>query len=125
MSLFSLFYRDKLQSFQPKVAQSAVVEELDNLTTALSAWVFVQHNEDGTHNTRTTYGLDFVPVGGMVRWGGATTSIPAGWLLADGAAVSRAAYPLLFTAIGITAGSGDGSTTFNLPNVANFMILVG
>ena len=39
-----------------------------------------------------------------------------GWLLCDGQAVSRATYELLFNAIGVDFGVGDGSTTFNLPN---------
>lgn len=43
-------------------------------------------------------------------------SIPNGWLLADGSAISRAAFPDLFIAIGIAYGSGDGTTTFNLPD---------
>jgi phage-related tail fiber protein len=42
---------------------------------------------------------------------------PAGWLKADGAAVSRTTYAALFTAIGTTFGVGDGSTTFNLPDL--------
>lgn len=42
---------------------------------------------------------------------------PVGWLACDGAAVSRAGFPALFTAIGTTWGAGDGSTTFNLPNL--------
>lgn len=41
---------------------------------------------------------------------------PAGWLKANGAAVSRTAYAALFAAIGTTYGVGDGSTTFNLPD---------
>lgn len=41
---------------------------------------------------------------------------PAGWLLCDGAAVSRTTYANLFTVIGTTYGAGDGSTTFNLPD---------
>lgn len=41
---------------------------------------------------------------------------PAGWLWADGRAVSRATYAALFGAIGTTYGAGDGSTTFNLPD---------
>jgi hypothetical protein len=43
-------------------------------------------------------------------------SIDKGWIAANGAAVSRAAYPALFRKIGTTYGAGDGSTTFNLPN---------
>jgi microcystin-dependent protein len=42
---------------------------------------------------------------------------PAGWLKANGAAVSRSTYAALFTAIGTTFGVGDGSTTFNLPDL--------
>jgi microcystin-dependent protein len=48
-------------------------------------------------------------------FGGGT--IPSGWLLCDGSAVPRGAYPDLFTAIGVTWGAGNGSTTFNLPNL--------
>lgn len=48
----------------------------------------------------------------------AVAAAPAGWLLADGRAVSRATYAELFAAIGATYGAGDGSTTFNLPPVA-------
>ena len=40
-----------------------------------------------------------------------------GWLLADGRAVSRAAYAVLFAHIGTTYGAGDGSSTFNLPDL--------
>ena len=43
-------------------------------------------------------------------------SVPNGWLLCDGQAVSRETYSDLFTAIGTTYGSGDGSSTFNLPD---------
>lgn len=47
---------------------------------------------------------------------GAVTSV-TGWLLCDGSAVSRTKYSKLFAAIGTKFGSGDGSTTFNLPNL--------
>ncbi len=42
---------------------------------------------------------------------------PGGWLLAEGQAVSRATFADLFDAIGTTYGIGDGSTTFNVPNM--------
>jgi len=42
---------------------------------------------------------------------------PDGWLEADGSAVSRATYAALFAAIGVMFGNGDGSTTFNLPDL--------
>lgn len=59
----------------------------------------------------TTTGL---PAGTIVQWAGATA--PANWLICDGSAVSRSQYQSLFSIVGTTYGSGDGSTTFNLPN---------
>ena len=47
----------------------------------------------------------------------AMSSAPTGWLTCDGTAVSRTTYSDLFTAIGTTWGSGDGTTTFNLPDL--------
>jgi len=47
----------------------------------------------------------------------AGTSAPTGWLLAHGQAVSRETYAGLFAAISTTYGNGDGSTTFNLPDL--------
>ena len=55
------------------------------------------------------------PAGVLTAFGGA--SPPSGWLLCDGAAVSRSTYAALFAAIGTTYGVGDGSTTFNLPEL--------
>lgn len=45
------------------------------------------------------------------------TSLPSGWLKANGAAISRTTYANLFALIGTTFGAGDGSTTFNLPDL--------
>lgn len=60
-------------------------------------------------------------VGGGVAAGAveyfAGSAAPAGWLACNGAAVSRTAYAALFLAIGTTYGVGDGSTTFNLPEL--------
>ena len=47
----------------------------------------------------------------------AVNTAPTGWLKANGAAISRTAYAGLFAAIGTIAGEGDGSTTFNVPDV--------
>lgn len=44
---------------------------------------------------------------------------PTGWLVCDGSAVSRSTYAALFAIIGTAYGSGDGSTTFNLPNIVD------
>jgi microcystin-dependent protein len=63
--------------------------------------------------TATVDGL--LPVG--VVWPYAGTVAPAGWLLCNGQAVSRTTYAKLWAAIGATYGAGDGSTTFNVPNL--------
>ena len=56
-----------------------------------------------------------VPVGTVVDFTAA--SIPDGWLLCDGQAVSRSGYSELFTAIGTSYGAGNGTTTFNVPDL--------
>ncbi len=57
---------------------------------------------------------DGTPVGTIIMY--AANTIPDGYLLCDGSAVSRTDYAELFKAIGTTWGAGNGSTTFNLPN---------
>ena len=59
--------------------------------------------------------LGMVPSGAVLYFSGQTA--PAGWLKANGAAVSRTAYAALFAAIGTTYGTGDGRSTFNLPDL--------
>ena len=57
-----------------------------------------------------------VPIGAVIDFAGLVA--PTGWLVCDGATVARAAYADLFAAIGETWGAGDGSTTFNLPDLS-------
>ncbi len=57
------------------------------------------------------------PTGSIVMY--ATSSAPTGWLLCDGAAVSRSTYSQLFAVVGTTYGGGDGSSTFNVPSFVN------
>jgi len=52
----------------------------------------------------------------------AGSSAPTGWLLCYGQAVSRTTYSALFSALGTTYGSGDGSTTFNVPDLRGRVI---
>jgi microcystin-dependent protein len=55
-----------------------------------------------------------LPAGTLVDYAG--TVEPSGWLLCDGRAVSRTVYASLFSALGTAYGTGDGSTTFNIPD---------
>ena len=56
-----------------------------------------------------------VPTASVLAFGGATA--PAGYLLCNGAAVDRTTYAALFTAIGTAHGAGNGTTTFNVPDL--------
>lgn len=60
-------------------------------------------------------GGDTLPIGSTVEWW--SEEIPENWLVCNGQAVSRTEYEDLFNVLGTTYGSGDGSTTFNLPNI--------
>lgn len=58
-----------------------------------------------------------IPTSTILPFAGST--VPNGWLLCNGAAVSRMVYADLFEVIGTVYGAGDGSTTFNLPDMRN------
>lgn len=60
-------------------------------------------------------GIESVPAGALMHFSMDTP--PTGWLKANGAAISRTTYSALFDAIGTTFGAGDGSTTFDLPDL--------
>jgi phage-related tail fiber protein len=62
-----------------------------------------------------------IPPGTPLPFAGATA--PTGFLLCDGAAVSRTTYAALFTAISTVYGAGDGSTTFNLPDYRGAILM--
>lgn len=74
---------------------------VDRGLTALSATEMIQMN--------------MTPIGVIQAYGGAAA--PTNWLLCDGTAVNRTTYAKLFTAISTAYGVGDGSTTFNLPDL--------
>ena len=80
----------------------------------------------GVDNSAVTTSLDYKtriwnPIGEVTIW--ATSSAPTGWLICDGSAVSRSTYSALFAVLGTTFGSGDGSTTFNLPNLKGRVVV--
>ena len=63
------------------------------------------------------------PVGIILPY--ASSGTPSGFLYCDGSAVSRTTYSALYAKIGTTYGSGDGSTTFNIPNLSDSRFLEG
>ena len=64
-------------------------------------------------------GYPLIPVGGLMPYAGSTS--PEGWLLCDGSAINRTTYANLFALIGTTYGSGNGTTTFNVPDMRSRM----
>jgi hypothetical protein len=82
------------------------------------------HQDDrevlGFYQALLDYQPFLIPTGEGIRHFLAT--VPDGFLLCNGAAVSRTTYGALFAAIGTAYGAGDGSTTFNLPTAAGFVI---
>ena len=67
------------------------------------------------HDGSLAGGQEIIPSGSLVPFGGAT--VPAGWLLCNDQAVSRTTYARLFAIIASGFGSGDGTTTFNVPDL--------
>ncbi|MDG4650124.1 phage tail protein [Roseibacterium sp. SDUM158017] len=61
------------------------------------------------------FGVETIPAGMFAPF--AMQTPPTGWLECDGSALSRTTYADLFAAIGVVWGSGDGSTTFNVPDL--------
>jgi microcystin-dependent protein len=78
--------------------------------------IFIIRVTDDSVALTTSASLIGVPVGSLQLF--AMTSVPTGWVRADGQALSRTTYADLFASIGTTYGSGDGSTTFNVPNIS-------
>lgn len=67
------------------------------------------------HDGSAAGGIEIVPAGTIVAYG--NTTAPTGWLVCNDAAVSRTTYARLFAVIGTSFGTGDGSSTFNLPDL--------
>jgi len=77
----------------------------------MSNYEATKYNFDGANLT----GIEGTATGTILSW--SDSSIPSGFLECTGAAVSRTTYADLFAVIGTTYGAGDGSSTFNLPDL--------
>jgi microcystin-dependent protein len=103
--MFGLINRDTLPT--------STADEFEHFTSSLKAWALKEHNEDGTHFVSTTTN---VPLGTCLPYAGSSTP-NSNWLFCDGSQVSRVTYQTLFNLVGTTYGAGDGSTTFNIPDL--------
>ena len=72
---------------------------------------------DLTNDSGFITGASLLPIGSYIQFAG--SQAPAGFLVCNGGAISRTTYSKLFAVIGTKYGSGNGSTTFNLPNLTD------
>ena len=80
----------------------------------------MKYNDNGLWKTLNVKVTDTLPVGTIIPYAG--TTIPSNYMKCEGQELSRIEYDILFSAIGTTYGVGDGSTTFNLPNLKGRII---
>ena len=84
----------------------------------MSNYEATKYDYDGSNIT----GIEGIPSATIIPW--SDSSIPAGFLECNGAAVSRSTYAALFAIVGTTYGAGDGSSTFLVPNFES-KVLIG
>lgn len=96
-----------------KLATDIKIGSLASLTTSTKSSIQAAINELVT--SISTINTTLVPVGHVITV--AMSTAPTGYLKCNGAAISRATYSALFSAIGTTYGAGDGSSTFNVPDL--------
>jgi len=75
----------------------------------------LNHMEDGIEGAWSHGGSGSIAIGSIFQFAG--SSAPEDYMICDGGAISRTTYSDLFSIIGTNYGSGDGSTTFNIPNL--------
>ena len=95
-----------------------------SLDTTIKSKANTGHNHDDRYYTESEINTklnskantsDLLPIGSYIQFAG--SQAPTGFLVCNGGAISRTAYSKLFAVIGTKYGKGDGSTTFNLPNL--------
>jgi microcystin-dependent protein len=100
------------------------------LTELTDSWQFEQTGSLTVEATRDhlsdmlyefLWGEKVTPIGMVMAR--ASANVPSGWLLCDGSAVSRSTYSRLFAEIGTVWGAGNGTTTFNLPDMRDRSIM--
>jgi microcystin-dependent protein len=102
------------QTGTPTLHAGVEVERGDADNSAIR-WNETDDRWEYSADSTTYYPISYQPSGSISLYGGAAA--PTGWLLCDGAAVSRTTYSELYAVVGDQYGSGDGSTTFNVPNL--------
>lgn len=109
-------YDDKYQTGITQTAQiDTATYAMDLLAEGLDVFVGINHKAVSGQKLTVPELFNIGMIGSVQLYAG--SSAPNGWLFCDGSAVSRTVYEELFDVIGTTYGTGDGSTTFNLPDL--------
>jgi len=83
----------------------------------MSNYEATKYNYDGANIT----GIEGIPTATIVPW--SSSSVPSGFLECNGQAVSRSTYAALFAIVSTTYGTGDGSRTFNVPDLQDNVVI--
>ncbi|ALY08995.1 tail protein [Arthrobacter phage Gordon] len=113
MASVSGFTAERLQIIEKTTVVGGNVNEIGNLILATREGA--QLDAGSVIGLKGDVGPERPQVAGVISIFGGTVP-PPGWMLCDGAAISRTTFADLFAAIGITYGSGNGTTTFNVPD---------
>ena len=106
------------------LTENGVLKLMQRIKSFIASQLNTKANSVHTHTiseiddlSTLTMGGGVLPIGSYIQFAG--SQAPAGFLVCNGGAISRTTYSALFAVIGTTYGSGDGSTTFNLPNLTD------
>lgn len=102
------------------IVQAATSSQINSGTATGSTGAVLAVTPDAL--AASNYGTANIPPSGLIS-PYAGSSAPTGWLLCDGSAVSRTTYATLFGIISTTYGTGDGSSTFNVPDLRGRMAI--
>lgn len=115
-------------------ANSLVANYADVNFTAVYYWMKIEIKEGSNYRevsyaqlpsspySEAAYNAILFPAGMIVPFAGPAENIPDGWMLCDGSEISRSEYANLYKAIGVSWGTGNGSTTFNLPDLRGMFL---
>ena len=115
-------------------ANSVAAQYRDINFASVYYWMKIEIKEGGNYRevsfaqlpsspySEAAYNAILFPAGMIVPFAGPAENIPDGWMLCDGSEISRSDYANLYKAIGVSWGTGDGSTTFNLPDLRGMFL---
>lgn len=114
---------------------TSIVENYSDINfAAIYYWMKIEIQEGNSYReisysqlpsspySEVAYNAILFPAGIIVPFAGEVENIPYGWILCDGSEVSRTEYSNLYAAIGVCWGTGNGSTTFNLPDLRGMFL---